>query len=90
MEIAASKYQRQHDVVLARMRYKLKKRRFGLLERKRIDRRERRAHAHKKRMAEIKMRRLVVELRHARAGLAHSPEDRIAELQAKMLELGLG
>lgn len=32
MEIAASKYQRQHDMGLAKMRYKLKKRRLGLLE----------------------------------------------------------
>lgn len=89
-EIAASKYQRWHDVGLAKMRYKLKKRKYGLLERKRIDRRERRAHAHKKRMAEIKVRRLKVELRRARAGLAHTCEERIAELQARMLELGLG
>lgn len=89
-EIAAPKYQRRHDVGLARMRYKLKKRRFGLLERKRIDRRKRRAYAYKKRLAEIKLRRLKVELRHARAGLAHTCGERIAELQARMLELGLG
>lgn len=89
MEIAASKYQRQHDMGLAKMRYKLKKRRLGLLERKRVDRRERHAHDHKKRMAKIKLRRLEVELRHARAELFKTHGERMAELQAKMLEVEL-
>lgn len=90
MEIVASKYQRQHDMGLARMRYKLKKRRLGLIERKRVDRKERHAHSHKKRMAKIKLRRLEVELRHARAELAHTHEERMAELQERMLEVQLG
>ncbi|KAI7773562.1 hypothetical protein LA080_010390 [Diaporthe eres] len=90
LEIAASKYQRQHDMGLAKMRYKLKKRRLGLLERKRADRRERHDHAHKTRMAKIKVTRLKVELRHARAELAHTHEERMAELQARILELEVG
>lgn len=90
MEIAASKYQRQHDMGLAKMRYKLKKRRLGLLERKRIDRQERHAHAHKRRMAKIKMRRLETELHHARARLFDTHEERMAEIQAKILEIKLG
>lgn len=90
MEITASKYQRQHDMGLAKMRYKLKKRRLGLLERKLVDRKERHAHSHKKRMAKIKLKRLEVELRHARAELAHNHEERMAELQARMLEVQLG
>lgn len=89
MEIAASKYQRQHDMGLAKMRYRLKKRRLGLLERKRVDRRERHAHAHKQRMARIKLRRLEVELRHAREELSNTHGERMAELQANMLEVEL-
>lgn len=89
MEIAASKYQRQHDMGLAKMRYSLKKRRLGLLERKRFDRRERHAHAHKKRMAKIKLRRLEVDLRHTREELSNTHGERMAELQAKMLEIEL-
>lgn len=89
MEIAASKYHRQHDMGLAKMRYKLKKRRLGLLERKRVDRRERHAHAHKKRMSEIKLRRLEVELRHVRTELSKTHEERMAELHAEMLEVEL-
>lgn len=90
LEIAASKYQRQHDMGLAKMRYKLKKRRLGLLERKRVDRKERHAHAHKRRIARIKVRRLEVELRHARAELAHTHEERMAKLQTRKLEIELG
>lgn len=89
-EVAASKYQRQHDMGLAKMRYKLKKRRLGLLERKRVDRKEIHVNGHKRRMAKIKVRRLRVELRHARAELAHTHEERMAELRAKILELEVG
>ncbi|KAG6361687.1 hypothetical protein INS49_009915 [Diaporthe citri] len=90
MEIAASKYQRQHDMGLAKMRYKLKKSRLGFLECKRVDKKERHAHAHKNRTAKIKMRRLKVELRHTRAELAHTHKERMAELQERILELEVG
>lgn len=87
MEITASKYQRQHDMGLAKMSYKLKKRRMRLLERKRVDRRERHAHAHTRRMAKIKVRRMEVEMRHARTELILTHEDQMAGLQARILEL---